>query len=156
MQLSARERLVLGVAAIVVVLLLAWAFLLEPMSARQAALQARIAAQGRTLQQLDEAEALLRAGAAPAARQADFGGRSMASVVEQGLRMAGLAASIRRIEPAQDGSVSVVLEQAPFDPLVGWLQDTSAATGVTVTEFSLDRAEVAGTVNARLRLSAPS
>jgi general secretion pathway protein M len=155
-QLTARERLVLGVAAIVAVLLLAWALLLEPLSTRQAALQARIAAQERTLRQLDEAADLLRDGTGPAARQADFGGRSMASVVEQGLRMAGLAGSIRRIEPAQDGSVSVVLEQAPFDPLVGWLEETSATTGIRVVELGLERAENAGRVNARMRLAAPS
>lgn len=148
-----RERLVLQVAAIVVALLLAWSFILEPLSARQSALQARIAAQEKTLQQLFEARALLDAGSRPQPGKAEFGDRSMASVIEQGLRMAGLAASIRRIEPAGDDSVSLVLEQAAFDPLVRWLQKARDDSGIAVRELSIENTDTPGAVNARMRLA---
>lgn len=139
-------------AAVVVVLMLVWGLVLHPMANRKAALQARINSQETTLQQLAEARHLL-ARLATAERDPQVtGNRSLASVVEQGLRMAGLAAAIRRIEPVGEDKVSVVLEQAAFDPLIGWLQEASAGAGITVHELSLDAASNVGAVNARVLL----
>ena len=152
---SRREQLALGVAAAFGVAVLIWALVLLPMADRRASLQARVDAQQATLQQLAEARSLLEIRAATGARS-DFGDRSMASVVEQGLRMAGLAASIRRIEPVGDHAVSVTLEQAAFDPLVGWLQTASTEAGILVRELSMEAATTEGTVNTRVQLaSAP-
>ncbi len=153
-QRNSREQNLILAASVAAILMLAWAFILHPLAERQAALQARIAAQNQALQQLAEARELQAAGAMQSTAGADFGDRSMASIIEQGLRMAGLAAAIRRIEPAGDGSVSLVLEQAGFDSLAGWLQEAAADPGITVREMSLDRAERDGTVNARMRLAA--
>jgi general secretion pathway protein M len=151
-----REQLVLKTAAVVISLMLVWALVLQPLSARQSALQARIAAQQATLGQLAEAQILLSAQSSTGAGKQDFGDRSMASMVEQGLRMAGLAAAIRRIEPVGDGSISLVLEQAAFDPLVRWLQEASLESGITVRELSMDAAASSGKVNARVLLAADS
>jgi general secretion pathway protein M len=150
---SRREKLAVAVAAIVVACVSAWVLAWLPMSERQAALQARIAAQQLTLQRLAEARSLLAGHAADRAQWQDSGDVSMASIVEQGLRGAGLAAAIRRIEPLGDGAVSVVLERAAFDPLVGWLQEASRGAGIVVRELSLESASVRGAVNARLQLA---
>lgn len=149
-----RERLVLKLAAVAAALMLGWAFILQPMDARQSSLNARIAAQQATLMQLEEARILLANQSTGQAVTTNLGGRSLASVVEQGLRMAGLAGAIRRIEPAGENYVSVVLEQASFDALVGWLQDAHAETGLAVSELNLDAGERPGAVSARIRVQA--
>jgi len=150
---TGREQLTLGVAALALVLMLGWALLMHPLAQRQEVLAARIQAQRNSLSQLQEARALAESVTSAAGAQADRAGQSLASAVEEGLRMAGLAAAIRRIEPAGPDELGVYLEQAGFDPLVEWLQKAGPGLGMEVVEISIERAEQVGTVNVRMRLA---
>jgi len=147
-----REKNLLVSAFVALVLMLGWAGVIHPLTLRQDALHARIQAQRNSLAQLQEARRLSETLPDATAPRADRAVQSLASAVEQGLRLAGLAAAIRRIEPAGPGELSVQLEQAAFDPLVQWLQKAATDPGAEVVELAIEPAEPAGTVNARLRL----
>jgi len=71
-------------------------------------------------------------------------------VVDRGMRMGGLAAAIRSIQPAGEKQLTITLEEAPFDLLVAWLEQTGNEQGVGIVEASLDRGTAEGCVNARL------
>ena len=104
-----RERAFLITAFVVVGVVLLWAFLWLPLEQRQAALERRIETQRTTLRQLDLATRLREAQRQEPAARIDRGDRSLASLVESGLRTAGLAAAIRRIEPLAEERLAVAL-----------------------------------------------
>lgn len=146
-----RERAVLLAGAAVLVLALGWAFLWLPAQQAETALQARIQAQLATLEDLAALrQARTRSTTMP--RAADATG-SVASRADRGLRMAGLAASIRRIEPVGESAVQVTLEQAPFDDLADWLPLAAAEHALTVEQMQADAASAPGEVNLRMRLA---
>lgn len=149
---NVRERGVLLVGALVLAWALTWAFWWQPMGQRQERLAARSVALERSLAQLEEARTLRAAGAGQATAASAATG-SLPVRVERGLRMAGLAAAIRSIQPAGETAVAVTLEGASFDALVGWLQQAAASEGVRTTQARIDRATAPGAVNARLELS---
>jgi general secretion pathway protein M len=153
-QRAPRERVLLGAGTLFILLALAWAMVWHPMTARQAALESRLTTQQRTLVQLQQAQALR--GAHDRKSQTDAGSsppgqnESLAVVVDRGMRMGGLAAAIRSIQPAGEKQLTITLEQAPFDLLVAWLEQAGNEQGVGVVEASMDRGNAEGSVNARL------
>lgn len=146
---SGRERGILLAGAATLAWALTWAFWWQPAGQRQERLSARITALEASLAQLEEAAALRATGAAAAAVPPTA---SLPVRVERGMRMAGLAAAIRSIQPAGETAVAVTLEGAPFDALVGWLQAAAGDERVRTTEARIDRANAPGAVNARLEL----
>lgn len=146
---SARERAVLAAGTVILAWALLWAAWWQPAGQRQERLGARVDALERSLAQLEEAATLRAAGAgnAPATTPGSLPVR-----VERGLRMAGLAAAIRSIQPAGETAVAVTLEGASFDALIGWLREAAHREGVRTTEARIDRTGAPGAVNARLEL----
>ncbi len=106
---NARERAVLIAGALILAWALAWAFAWQPLGQRQERLATRADALERSLAQLDEARALRAAGADRSSAPVGAGG-SLPVRVERGLRMAGLAAAIRSIQPGGETAVAVTLE----------------------------------------------
>ncbi|MCB0068948.1 MAG: type II secretion system protein M, partial [Caldilineaceae bacterium] len=56
-----------------------------------------------------------------------------------------------RLQPEGTDGVSVWFDAAPFDNLVGWLEE-EARQGVIVRQISIDRQDQPGVVNARVVL----
>jgi general secretion pathway protein M len=157
-QRTARERLVIGAGALMTLLALTWALLWQPMTRQQTALQSRLATHQNTMALLQEARSLRRAQSAKPADGATLtaaGNRaSLPVMVDRGLRMGGLAASIRSIQPVGENQLTVTLEGAPFDQLVAWLERAAREQSVFVIEASMDRGASPGSVNARLTVQA--
>ena len=147
---SSRERAVLIVGAIVVAAMLGWALLWLPATDRIEAAERRIGSQQQTLARLQQLAALQRMR--PAGPSANHAG-SPASRADRGLRMAGLAAAIRRIEPAGDGRIRITLEGASFDDLVEWLADAPGQDGLVTSELDVRATERSGAVDARLEVA---
>ncbi|MGH8180812.1 MAG: type II secretion system protein GspM [Steroidobacteraceae bacterium] len=82
-------------------------------------------------------------------------GESLIVVVDQSARESGLGNSLSGSQPSGTGSLSVQLEKAPFDALVGWLARLSQQNGVQIESATIDTAGQPGTVNASLVLKNP-
>ena len=82
-------------------------------------------------------------------------GESLIVVVDQSARESGLGNSLSGSQPSGTGSLSVQLEKAPFDALVGWLARLSQQNGVQIESATIDTAGQPGTVNASLVLKSP-
>ncbi|MGA9422237.1 MAG: type II secretion system protein GspM, partial [Rhodanobacteraceae bacterium] len=63
-----------------------------------------------------------------------------------------LETALKRVEPVGARSVRVTFETAGFDALMRWLEDLSRDYGVEASDFSADRADGIGLVNARVTL----
>ncbi|HJT97092.1 MAG TPA: type II secretion system protein GspM, partial [Rhodanobacteraceae bacterium] len=67
-------------------------------------------------------------------------------------RSSGLESALRRVEPVGASGVRVSFEVANFDALIGWIETLAHDYGIEATDFSADRADGVGLVNARVTL----
>jgi len=157
-KLSERERQILAIGAVVVVLLIGWAFVWHPLARARVQMQARVAQQSSDLAWMRQSAAELTALRAKGARgKVDRQGKSLFALADVTARGAGLGAALKRVEPAGTGpkSVRVSFEGANFDALSGWLDALSRDFGVQAVDLSADRVEGVGLVNARVVLEEP-
>ena len=151
--LQPRERRMLGVGAIVIALMLGWAFIWYPLTHSRIELEKRVARQREDLawmrQHLPEARELHAQGARG---RVERQGKSLLALADATARSSGLAGALKRVEPAGGKSVRVSFEVADFDALMNWLDALARDYGVQATDFSADKVEGLGLVNARATL----
>jgi general secretion pathway protein M len=151
--LQARERRMLCGGAIVVGLLLGWALLWYPLAHARADLEKRVAHQREDLAWVRQASAEARELHTQGAHgRAERQGKSLLALADVSARGAGLAGALKRVEPAGGKSVRLSFEVADFDVLMNWLDALARDYGVQATDFSADKVEGLGLVNARATL----
>lgn len=150
---SERDRLTLAGGAIVVAILLGWALVWHPIALRRAVLEQDVATRRAELVAVERDSARLaqQHGVAQRAR-GDRAGKSLLALADATARETELAGALRQVEPAGARNVKLVFEAASFDALMTWIDTLASAYGVEVTEFSADRADGIGLVNARVTL----
>jgi general secretion pathway protein M len=151
-----RERQVLLVGGIVTAVLLVWALVWYPLQRSRNDLRVRVQAQQIALQQMrsDSARVAQLHGLGARAK-VERQGKSLLALADATARGAQLANELRRVEPVGPKSVRVSFEGASFDAIADWLEGLARDFGVVATDFSADRAEGAGRVNARVTLEEP-
>lgn len=82
-------------------------------------------------------------------------GESLIVIVDQSARESGLGGSLSGSQPSGRGGLSVQLQKAPFDALVGWLARLSQQNGVQIESANIDSAGDPGLVNASIVLQSP-
>lgn len=152
--LSQRERYMVIVAGVALVLFIAYALVWRPVVGNARAVEQRLAAQEAELQWMRQAAAEVRQlrGSAGAANQTQAGGTSLLSLVERTARQGKLAPAVRRVQPDGQNGVRIWLENAAFDDLLVWLHQLASAHGVGLSEISVQRQQGPGIVNGRLLL----
>jgi general secretion pathway protein M len=143
----------LGVGGVVVALLLGWALLWYPLQHARSDLGNRVVRQRADLaamqQALGEAHELHSQGIRG---RVERQGKSLLALADATARGAGLAGALKRVEPTGGKSVRVSFEVANFDALTNWLDALARDYGVQATDFSADKVEGLGLVNARATL----
>ena len=79
-------------------------------------------------------------------------GESLLVIVDRSAREAGLASALSGSEPGGPGNLSVRMEKAPFDALIGWLARLAQQNGVTVDSAIIEKTGSPGLVNANIVL----
>jgi general secretion pathway protein M len=154
--LSARDRRVLLGGAVIVAVLLGWAFIWHPLAQRRQQLGISVAADRTSLAWMRAAQTQVPGLAAHGFQAgANRQGKSLLALADVSARGAGLAAAMKRVEPAGTRSVRVSFEAANFDALIGWIETLARDYGVQASDLSIDRAEGLGLVNARVTLEEP-
>jgi general secretion pathway protein M len=153
---SERDRRMLAVGAVLIALLLAWAFVWYPLARARAQLESRVEHERVDLAWMLQSDAELQALRAKGARgKVDRQGKSLFALADVTARGAGLATALKRVEPTGPRSVRASFEAADFDALIGWIDVLARDYAVQTTDFSADRVEAIGTVNARVVLEEP-
>ncbi len=155
--LAPRERLMVMVAAVVVVLLLAYALIWSPLRGGYLERRDSVAGQRETAVWMQESAQKLAQLKSSGTRTQGLGRQSLLSLADSSARAGGLASALKRVEPEGGNSVKVWLEGASFDQLIQWLASLDERYGVSADTISMERvADAAGRVNARLTLQAPA
>ena len=144
------QRAVLAGAAACAALLLLATWL--PVERRVAGLERRV-----QTKQADLAWLRAMSPQLSALRSATAGasGESLVALVDRVARETGIARSLSGSQPGDDGTLSVRLEQVPFDALVGWTGELVQRHGVRVVSANIDGGAGVGTVSATVMLRAP-
>jgi len=152
-QRQERERQILIIAGISIVFLLLWAFGWHPLSRSRALLRQTIATQQETLATMQTESAEIQRLRAKGVRgKVERQGKSLLALADATARDTSLTTSLKRVEPISEKSVRVNFESADFDTLITWLESLSRDFGVQPTDFSAERVEGVGLVNARVTL----
>ncbi|MGA3158872.1 MAG: type II secretion system protein M [Steroidobacteraceae bacterium] len=147
-ELEPRERqMVLG-GAIIVVLILIYS-LLVPLHRQVNAAQVRFSERQRDLLWLQSVAPQL---AALKSASASHGSESLVVLTDRIARGAGLASAIKGNQQSEDGSLSVHLEQAPFDAFTAWAGELVQQHGVQLVSASIEATSTPGLINATVTL----
>ncbi|NBB69985.1 MAG: type II secretion system protein M [Alphaproteobacteria bacterium] len=151
-QLEARQRRLISIAGLVLVLALTYVWIWEPLAEARQAERERIAQQQALLNWLEAVAPLAQRLRSSSRPSPDSGERSLLGLADETARAAGLAGAMARIEPTGDGEVRVWLEGADFVAVMGWLESFSRSRPVQVSQLQVDRAGADGQVNVRVTL----
>jgi type II secretory pathway component PulM len=86
---------------------------------------------------------------------ADASGQSLVVLVDGVARQTGIARSVAGSQPGDDGTLSVRLEQVPFDSLINWAGELVQHHGVRVVSANIDGGAGVGSVSATFVLRGP-
>ena len=150
--LAPRERTMVSIAAVLVVLALIYVAAWNPLSSSVASLEQSVEEQQALKQWMQQSAAEVNRlrNASGGVGAGDH--RSLLAVVDQTSKQSQLTPAVKRIEPDGQELVRVSLEQASFDDLVTWLGSLQRNHGVSVADISIDRQPDSGRVNVRLTL----
>lgn len=146
----AKEKLVYSLLAGAATLALLWLGLWRPLADWQAEQELRLRQAEQLAAWMAANEANARAAAAAGQGGPDAGG-ALLPLVTQAADGAGVRLS--RLQPEDNGAVSVILEQQPFDAVVALLAELEQRPGIAVQRASIDAYRTAGLVNAQLRIN---
>jgi len=144
--LSPRERrlLLLGAAAAIAILIFG---ILVPLDRGVAHAQERLAKKRADLSWMQSVAPQVALLPPPSSN-----GESLLVIIDRSARESGLASALSGSEPGSSGTLSVRLEKAPFDVLVGWLARLAQQNGVTVDSAIIEKSGTPGLVNANIVL----
>lgn len=152
-QLEARQRLVLMAAAVILISLILFVQVWEPLQQASDMERERIAQQQARLDWLVAVTPMAQALQQQRLAQRRDTEQSLLVLADESARAAGLASALTRIEPAGQAQVRVWLDNADFLLTMGWLQQLSSRHPIDVNQMAVDRAAAEGRVNVRVTLS---
>lgn len=141
------QRIVLVALAVAVLVLLLGALL--PLERKVGAAQQRVSTRQSDLAWIRSVAprlATLRGSAAQGS------GESLVVLADRAARSAGIGRALTNSQAAGDGSLTLRLEQVPFDSLVAWMASLQQQHGVHISASTIDRTATAGVVSATVIL----
>ena len=149
--ITPRERLMLGVAAVFVIIALLWLLLLNPLYTSKTKLEIRVTEKSALLSEL-QLRALQHSSSSDDASPVQGLNQSIVVVIDRTTRLRGLSNYLKRNQPDGNNTVRLRFENAPFDDLVTWLSEVKIGYGLTTTSASIDLAGPPGRINCSLVL----
>jgi len=148
--LNARERALVAGGTLLALALLVYVLFWEPFQAEGHRLRRGVAELRADLAWMQQAaREIKRLDGAGEARPVDDG-RSLLTLVDQTARAAGLGNALKRIAPQGVDQLSAQLDAVDFNRLIAWLGELERDHFIAIVNLSVDRASVAGRVNARV------
>ena len=155
-QLSLREKRLVIITAIVVVVTLIYFMIWEPLQDGIETSRVRVNAQTNTLQQIRELAAEARQLRATKSRAGTRGGGSLLVIIERTAQQKNLKSNLQKVQPEGQDGVRVWVENAAFDQLIDWLALLENKNTIYVSEIIIERQKEPGRINSRILLRVAS
>lgn len=148
--LQPRERWMVGVGGIVVIVTVLYLGVIEPIAGAHQRREDALEASRAIAIRLEEASAIVQ-------RTRSSGGavnrsQSLMAAVDMASRAGSIGKPPARIQPEGDAEVRVWFEDVAFDPVVRWVADLQTRHGITVQTMDVEPKSDAGSVDVRLSL----
>jgi len=153
-QLSIREKRLVIITSIVVLITLVYFLIWEPLQDGIQTSRVRIKAQNDTLVQIRNLAAEARQLMA-AQRQVGANTRSSSSllvIIERTAQEKNLKSRLQKVQPEGQDGVRVWIENASFDQLIEWLALLENKNTIYVSEIIIERQKEPGRINSRILL----
>ena len=153
--LHSREQLLINVAIILVLMLILFIGLIEPMSTEKQRLSVRLESQSQLLHKLKSMEAeVMRYKAHEGSETAtESSEQSLLSILDSSSNQFKVKQNISRLTPESEEKARLWLEDVDFDSSLSWLIELSQAHNINVEAISFSRKDKNGVVNASMTLS---
>lgn len=150
--LPLRQQRLLMALVLVVVGVLFFVGIWEPLTQAREARRAEVVYHQQTLNALEAARSDIQALRDHQSRIAIDPNQSLLRLADESAREAGLAGALTRIEPASENQVNVWLEGARFDEVMAWLSALAVSSGIQVEQMSATRQMDGSEVDVRVSL----
>lgn len=152
--LQARERLFVGVGAVIVVISLLYGFVWAPLVKNHAQVTTSVSNWQRSLAELKPLKGIPQSDGSSTPAPGGGGQQAPIIIVDQTLRSRGLERYRKRSQPTTSNGIRVEFEDVAFDELVLWLGDLSEQYGMHVQAGSLSAGNRSGPgrINATLTM----
>ncbi len=153
-QLAERERILVALCGVVIVLAVVWLAIIQPLFKGAADLEENVATKQGRLSNLQELAAQYQGSAASngGGGGGAGGNDSIVVVIDRTTRERSLAGFLKRNQPEGNAGVRLRFENAPFDDLVDWLGELNQNYGMITVSANFDEAGT-GRVNCSIVLS---
>ena len=139
--MAPRERVLIGIAAALTIIIVLWQFILMPSLSARAEASARLADADRTLSRIQESYILKRAQGAAAPTNARPSSRNIDEFKASVTGAAGdIGLAIARLQGNDESSVRLIFEDADPRLVFVWLEDVQARFSGRVTRFNMEQA----------------
>jgi general secretion pathway protein M len=155
-QLSLREKRLVIITTIVVVVTLVYFMIWEPLQNGIETSRVRVNAQTNTLLQIREQAAEARQLRATKSRSGTKGGGSLLVIIERTAQQKNLKSNLQKVQPEGQDGVRVWVENAAFDQLIDWLALLENKNTIYVSEIIIERQKEPGRINSRILLRVAS
>lgn len=149
--LNNRERLIVSGGAIMLLILLLYLMIWEPLNSKRAQLQTSVEAQKNTYTWMQQAAREVRQLSGKGAGVKKHTG-SMLGTINNTAKPVLRGAILKRVEEDRQQGVRVWIEQVAFDDLINWLGQIQQQYGIRVSSLVSERHSKAGRVDVRLIL----
>jgi len=156
-QLAPREKQLLILMSVVVLITLFYFALWKPLKTGIEDGELRIKAQTRALMEIRKQAAevrQLRASGA-ASRTTVKDSSSLLGLIERSAKQKNIKGSLQKVQPEGQREVRVWMENVAFDQLISWLDLLTNRYGIQISEISLEHSNTPGIVSGRILLQAP-
>ncbi|HEB55874.1 MAG TPA: type II secretion system protein M [Gammaproteobacteria bacterium] len=156
-QLAPREKQLLILMSVVVLITLFYFALWKPLKTGIEDGQLRLRAQTHALikirQQAAEVRQLRSTGAGKQTLIEDSS--SLLGLIERSAKQKNINGNLQKVQPEGQREVRVWMENVSFDQLISWLDLLSSRYAIQITEISVEHGNTPGIVNSRILLQAP-
>ena len=156
-QLAPREKQLLIIMSIVIVITLFYFSLWKPLITGIEDGELRIKAQTRALMEIRKQAAEVRQLRASGAGSNNSvkDSTSLLGLIERSAKQKNIKGSLQKVQPEGQREVRVWMENVSFDQLISWLDLLTNRYGIQINDISLERSNTPGIVSGRILLQTP-
>jgi len=152
--LAPRERRLLIVGGIAVVLMLVYLAIIAPVRSAHSNLLNDVQQKQQLLALINRSASSIRSTAASGGHLQP--GQSVFAATSTAIQSSPISAAVQRLEQTRDGGVRLSLSGVNFDALVQWLGTLSRQDGIVAIRATIQQGNNPGTVDAKLTLNTSS
>lgn len=153
--LDTREKRILIIGAVVLILALMYLLAWEPFIKKSATLEKSNKENEALLLWMErsaEEAKLLQAKLKASGPTGSTKGQSLLGIIDKTAKSGNLGKAVKRVQPDGESKALVWLENATFNDMIKWLESLQRQQGVHIVTSVVEKQEEAGLVNARLVL----